>query len=136
MTGGYSGVMDAASRGARDAGGEAIGVTVPLPPGRIPSSALTRELPARDLFERLYTLTMSPIGYVVVEPSLGTLTELFLAWTLLATGARSPAPLVLLGETWTPLVETLVRGGYVDERLTALLRLARTPHEAVRALGL
>ena len=107
MSGGYGGVMDAVSRGAREAGGTAIGVTVAIPPGRTPTSALTREIRTPDLLARLRTLVYEPAGFVVLESSLGTLTEMFLAWTLLATGGRPEAPLVLLGDRWTGFLHDL-----------------------------
>src|SRR5438046_2676304 len=115
MSGGYGGVMDAVSRGARAAGGTAIGVTVAIPPGRTPTSALTREIRTPDLLARLRTLVYEPAGFVVLESSLGTLTEMFLAWTLLATGGRPEAPLVLLGDRWTGFLHDLTAGGHASD---------------------
>jgi hypothetical protein len=131
MTGGYSGVMEAASRGAAEAGGHVIGVTVELFDRRGPANAWVQErVHAPDLFERLRHLVTTADGYVVVEGSLGTLAELFLAWTLTSVGALRGAPLVLLGPGWPSYLE--VHRPLVPPEHLRHVRLAATPAEAAK----
>ena len=106
MTGGYSGVMEAASRGAAEAGGHVIGVTVDLFESRGTANRwLSERVHAPDLFDRLRHLVTSADAHVVVEGSLGTLTELFLTWTLASVGALPAGTLVLLGSGWPGYLE-------------------------------
>ena len=137
MNGGYGGVMEACSRGAAEAGGHVIGVTVESYARRGgPNRWVAERERTRDLFERLGVLVGKADGFVAVGASLGTLTEVFLAWTLLATGAREEAPLVLLGSEWPALIEAHRRSGAIDSRLFGWLQLTQSPREAAqRALA-
>lgn len=104
MCGGYGGIMDAVSRGAYQAGGQTIGVTMDLFDGRLePTTWLTREQREKDLFGRLEQL-MGADAYVVLQGSIGTLTEATLAWSLLQTGQIAPRPLIFVGESWRRLL--------------------------------
>jgi len=110
VTGGYGGTMEAVSKGAANAGGEAIGVTAPsLFPGRPGANPyVTREIVAGSLLERLDTLTDLASGAIVLPGSIGTLTELVLAWNLnhvnrLNEGKRLPT--VAVGDGWRGLWE-------------------------------
>jgi uncharacterized protein (TIGR00730 family) len=133
MTGGYGGVMEACSRGAADAGGRAIGVTVETYAGRGPANRwVTERRHAADLFERLRILVTGADGFVAVGGSLGTLTEVFLAWTMLAAAARPIAPLVLLGESWKPMLESLRQASFVTEEQWRLVHVAIEPAQAAR----
>jgi len=132
--GGYGGTMEAVSRGAREAGGEATGITVrafdPLPANRW----LGKELKAPDLFQRLQELIFPAHGYIVLRGGLGTLTELMLTWTLLQVRAIRGKPLILVGEHWTPVLETLSREMELGERELRHLRLVGSIAEAVEEL--
>ena len=131
MTGGYSGAMEACSQGAHQAGGHVVGVTVELFEARGPANRYVKErVHTPDLFERLRTLIDRADGFVTLPGSVGTLTELFLAWTLLSVQARPPAPLVLLGPHWEEWLRA--HRGIVPERLFAFVEATRTPAEAAR----
>ena len=133
MTGGYGGVMEACSRGARDAGGHVIGVTVELYERRGPVNRWVEErVHAPDLFERLRHLVGRADGYVALPGSVGTLTELFLTWTLLSAVARPEVRMVLLGERWVPLLEAHRGPELVPPRLFDHVCLAGSPAEAAR----
>jgi kynureninase len=83
MTGGYGGTMEACSRGAHEAGGHVVGVTVELFEARGPANPFVRErVHTPDLFERLRYLVHHADGFVTLPGSIGTLTELYLTWTL------------------------------------------------------
>lgn len=133
MNGGYGGVMEACSRGAAGAGGHVVGVTVDTYARRGgPNRWVTERVRTRDLFERLGVLVGKADAFVAVGASLGTLTEMFLAWTLLATGERESAPLVLLGSEWPALIEAHRRAGSIDARLFNWLQVTQSPREAAR----
>ncbi len=117
MTGGYGGVMEAASRGAMEAGGRSIGVTVSSF-DRKPNAYLSEEIRTNSLFERLEILLSRPTGYIALSGGSGTLAEVALAWEL---GNKSwmrtqqQKPLVLLGQWWIPLMKMI----YPDNALAA-----------------
>jgi len=101
MTGGYGGAMAACSKGAHEAGAHVVGVTVELFERRGPANRWVKErIHTPDLFERLRQIVDRADGFVALPGSIGTLTEVFLTWTLLSVGARPPGPLVLLGGHW------------------------------------
>lgn len=131
MTGGYSGAMEACSQGAHEEGGHVVGVTVELFEPRGPANRWVKErVHTQDLYERLRTIIERADGYVTLPGSLGTLTELFLTWTLLSVRARPAAPLVLLGEPWEEWLRA--HRGLVSEPLFSFVATARTPAEAAR----
>jgi uncharacterized protein (TIGR00730 family) len=133
MTGGYGGVMEAASHGAHEAGGHVIGVTVELFERRGPVNRWVKErVHTGDLFDRLRTLMERADGFVVAEGNLGTLNELWLAWTLVATGGRRHAPLVLYGDHWPEWLEIHRRMRIVPEHLVSVVHLASGPDDAAR----
>ena len=108
MTGGYSGAMEACSQGAHEAGGHVIGVTVELFERRGPVNRWVRErVHTQHLYSRLEHLVERATGFVVLPGSLGTLSELFLTWTLVSVSGRPAAPIVLLGEHWERFLEAL-----------------------------
>jgi len=133
MTGGYGGVMEACSRGAHEAGGHVIGVTVELFETRGKANAFVKErVHTPDIFERLRTLMDRADSFVAVSGSIGTLTELFLAWTLLSVQARPSAPLVLLGDGWEQALDALRHPELVVPRLFDHVKVTRTADEAAR----
>jgi len=129
--GGYGGTMEAAARGATEAGGHTIGVTCALFTDRAGANAYVREeVRAPDLLARLRVLVERGDGYVVLPGGTGTLLELALVWELVNKGLAPRRPIVLLGAHWTPIV-ALVRAEQPD---TMDLPVARTPAEAVALL--
>jgi uncharacterized protein (TIGR00730 family) len=137
LTGGYSGVMEACSRGAHEAGGHVVGVTVELFERRGPVNRWVKErVHTPHLYDRLQWLVERADGFVVAPGSIGTLTELFLTWTMLSVEARPSAPLVLLGDEWRAILDAHRRPGRIPEPLFTHVRVATTPAEAARhALG-
>ena len=133
MTGGYGGIMEACSQGAHEAGGSVIGVTVDLFERRGPVNRfVTERVHTPDLFERLRYLVNHADGFITVPGSIGTLTELFLTWTLLSVQGRPAAPLVLLGDHWGDWLEAHRHPSLVPDRLFEHVRVATTPAEAAR----
>ncbi len=135
VTGGYGGVMEAASRGAREAGGEAIGVPCAGFRGRAPNRWLTRVVEEPDLPSRTRRLVELSRGFIVLAGMAGTLAELAMLWALLRAGLLA-APVVLLDETWGRMYRDLDRAGRIDPAVRHWTREAASPAEAVRlALG-
>lgn len=132
-TGGYSGVMEAVSRGAREAGAQVVGVTVELFEKRSGVNAWVSErVHTPDLYTRLRTIVGRADGFIVAPGSIGTLTELYLTWTLVSVGARPRAPIVLYGARWPGVLEAHRGTGAVPEDLYAFVEHAAAPAEAVR----
>jgi uncharacterized protein (TIGR00730 family) len=135
MSGGYGGAMAAVSRGAHEAGGHVIGVTVELFEHRGPVNPWVRErVHTPDLFERLRHLVHSADGFVAVAGSIGTLTELFLVWTLVSVEGRAAAPIVLMGPQWHGWLELHRGPAFVPARLHDLIEVAETPERAAEAV--
>ncbi|HUK64587.1 MAG TPA: LOG family protein [Dongiaceae bacterium] len=133
MTGGYGGIMAACSKGAREAGGHVVGVTVELFEKRGPVNPWVIErVHTRDLFERLRYLVHSADGFIAVPGSIGTLNEVFLTWTLLSVGGRAHAPLVLLGAPWREWLVAHRHPDLVVPHLFDHVTVADTPAEAAR----
>ncbi|MEO5989604.1 MAG: LOG family protein [Candidatus Eisenbacteria bacterium] len=131
MTGGYDGAMAACSQGAHEVGGHVVGVTVEMFEGRGPVNRWVRErVHTETLFERLDYLVHRADGFVAVAGSVGTLTEVFLIWSLLGVEARKAAPLVLMGTQWHAWLDLHRGPGFVPERLFQLIEVADTPEEA------
>jgi uncharacterized protein (TIGR00730 family) len=133
MTGGYGGLMAACSRGAHEAGGHVVGVTVELFEKRGPVNRWVREhVHTPDLFERLRVIVSRADGFVAVPGSIGTLTEVFLTWTLLSVQGRPSAPLVLLGHHWSDYLDAHRHPDLVPDHLFEHVQWAGTPAEAAR----
>jgi uncharacterized protein (TIGR00725 family) len=103
-TGGYLGVMEAASRGAREAGGRVYGIVMNQFRHE-PNRYLTDKVATDHFYDRLQNLITRSVGFVALRGGMGTVTEISLVWNKLTTGVLAPRPLVLLGECWTPVVE-------------------------------
>jgi hypothetical protein len=133
MTGGYSGVMEACSRGAAEAGAHVVGVTVELFEPRGPANRWVKErVHTSDLFERLRTIVTRADGFVAAPGSVGTLTEIFLAWTLISVRAHAAPPIVLLGPHWARWLEAHRGPDLVLPHLFEHVRATTSPAEAVR----
>src|SRR5918993_1447646 len=108
MTGGGPGVMEAANRGAQEAGGRSVGCNVTLPHEQFPNRYLDRYVPCHYFFVRKVLLFKYSYGFVVLPGGLGTLDELTEALTLIQTRKILQFPLVLMGVSyWNPFTELL-----------------------------
>jgi hypothetical protein len=108
--GGYGGTMEAAARGAVEAGGHTIGVTCTRFGRGGPNAYIRQEIPTFDLFQRLQTLIRLGRAYVVLPGGTGTLVELALVWELLDKGLlRGERPLIVIGDSWQPVIDCIRR---------------------------
>lgn len=135
LSGGYGGSMAAVSRGAREAGGQVIGVTCaifdPLPP----NPWLTEEIKAVTMLERLAIMLDRAAGFVAVRGGIGTLSEVTLVWSLIQTRAHADKPLVLLGAHWQPIVDAFRNHTDLGGTIARLARVVYTPAEVLPALS-
>ncbi len=103
-SGGYGGVMEAVSRGARESGGEVIGVTTEGSRAEA-NEWVSSEFRAGTWQERLFELVRRGQGYVACPGGTGTLVELAVVWEMLNKGMMRAKPLVVLGPFWLPVIE-------------------------------
>lgn len=135
VNGGYSGTMQGASQGAREAGGQAVGITCALFDERRPGGNpyLSETVHTPDLLARLRLLLERGDAYVVLDGGVGTLLELFLVWNLLTIGTLHK-PCVLVGEHWQRVLEALVRETRLRADHLSLLHVVDTVPEVVDLL--
>jgi uncharacterized protein (TIGR00730 family) len=138
LTGGYSGVMEAASRGAAEAGGEVHGATVETLE-RIGESRLNkwvgREYRYPTLRERINHLIDKSDGYVVMVGGIGTLQEFVEVWQLMRLGDIPRKPLFIYGDFWKPIIRDMLASGYTDAEDMAFLIEVETAQGIVDGLA-
>jgi uncharacterized protein (TIGR00730 family) len=133
-SGGYTGIMEAGSRGAREAGGHTIGVTVETFAGtRNPH--IIEEIRARTLFSRLETLISLGEAYVVFRGGMGTIAELCLVWNLIQMKqVRSKRPIFLFGNHWNRLLGDWRVTTDIAEEDYGILKVVAKPQEIIEDL--
>ncbi len=104
--GGYGGTMEATARGAREAGGETIGV-ICSPFGRTANSYVSQTVITATLTERLTKLIELGDAYVILRGSTGTLLELAAVWEFMNKRLMGQRPIILLGTFWKKVIDTL-----------------------------
>jgi uncharacterized protein (TIGR00730 family) len=110
MTGGGPGLMEAANRGAREAGGRSVGCNVQLPEEQRPNAYMDQWVTCRHFFVRKVLLFKYSYAFVALPGGVGTIDELFEALTLVQTGKIERFPIVLIGSAyWRPLTALIER---------------------------
>lgn len=108
ITGGGAGIMEAASKGAHDAGGKSIGLTIQLPHEQKTNEFVTMEIPFYFFFTRQVCLSYATEVCIFCAGGFGTFDELFEMLTLQQTNKIGKIPIILFGvEFWTPLVKVI-----------------------------
>jgi uncharacterized protein (TIGR00725 family) len=128
-TGGYLGVMEAASRGAREKGGRVLGIVMNQFKAE-PNRYLTDKVATDHFYDRLQGLIQRSMGFIALKGGMGTVTEISLVWNKLMTQVLDPRPLILLGDCWKPVVKSWEENLVVGEEETRLLNFAQTAEEA------
>jgi uncharacterized protein (TIGR00730 family) len=139
MTGGGPGLMEAANRGAKEAGGSTVGCSIDLPVPQPANHYLDVALEFKHFFVRKVMLVKYSYAFIALPGGYGTLDEIFEAATLVQTRKIKDFPIVLIGtEYWTPLLDvlrnTLVREGTIDENDVQLFHMTDSPQEAVQVI--
>jgi uncharacterized protein (TIGR00730 family) len=136
VTGGGPGVMEAANRGAQEAGGLSVGFNIDLPHEQHHNPYIDIGLTFRHFYARKTMLVKAAEGFVMFPGGFGTLDELFEALTLIQTGKVMNFPVVLFGrQHWNGLLDwirdRLLAPGMISPEDEELLYLTDDPAEAV-----
>jgi len=139
ITGGGPGIMEAANRGAYDAGTLSVGLNIEIPTEQRPNKYQNLSLKFEYFFVRKVMLLKYSMAYVIFPGGFGTFDELFEALTLIQTGKIYKFPIIVYGSTfWQRLIEymenTMVNFGVIDKKDTNLISHANTPEEVVRII--
>jgi uncharacterized protein (TIGR00730 family) len=136
MTGGGPGIMEAANRGAKEAGGPSVGCNIELPHEQKPNPYLDRFVEFRHFYVRKVMLVKYSQAFVVLPGGYGTMDEIFETLTLAQTDKILDFPIVLMGsDYWAPLIaflrDTMVPHGTVAAKDLDLLHVTDSPADAV-----
>ena len=135
ITGGGPGIMEAANRGARDAGATSVGCNIELPLEQRPNDFLDISLRFRHFFARKVMFVRFACAFVVCPGGFGTLDELFESLTLIQTRTITHFPVILIGgdDEWAGLLDwidsVVVASGRADPADAALIHRAIEPSE-------
>ncbi len=134
ITGGGPGLMEAANRGARDAGALSVGCNIELPHEQVVNPYLDISLRFEHFFARKVMFVRYASAFVVCPGGFGTLDELFEVLTLVQTRTIRHAPAILLGDGWDELLgwlrEVPLKAHRINTADLDLLRTAATPEQA------
>ena len=137
ITGGGPGIMEAANRGAMEAGGTSVGAPILLPSEEAPNPYLSKYISFKYFFVRKVILVKYSIAYVVFPGGFGTLDELSEALTLIQTGKLYDFPVILVGrDYWRGLTDwiegTLLKQGTISQEDLKFFTVTDDPAEVVR----
>ena len=139
-TGGYGGVMEAACRGAKEAGGRTLGITAKSFASRT-NQWVDEEIRVKHWHDRLFELVERGDGYVVCAGGTGTLAELAVVWEMMNKAVMPPKPIVAIGHFWEPVVtrvnevERRRRGDAAKQRPPSPFHFSSSPRNAADYLA-
>lgn len=139
ITGGGPGIMEAASRGAKETGGETVGCNIVLPHEQQPNPYLDRVVTFYYFFVRKVMLVKYSYAFVILPGGMGTLDELTEAITLIQTGKLYDFPVILMGRDYwegmmTWIRDVLMKNGAISERDLDFVHVTDDPAEAMRII--
>jgi len=139
MTGGGPGIMEAANRGAKEAGGPSIGLNIALPMEQKPNPYVDRFIEFEHFFVRKVMLVKYSTAFVVMPGGFGTLDEAFEVVTLIQTEKLDDFPIVAMGDGfWRQLRDfmsnTMLKAGTISPEDLDIIRQASTVEEAVNII--
>ena len=134
ITGGGSGIMEAANRGAKKAGGISVGLNIDLPTEQKPNAYLTHPIHFRYFFCRKVCFVKYASAFILFPGGYGTLDEFFEAITLIQTRRIDRFPVILVGKKYWSRMDRWIRGsilkhGMISMRDTELYTLVDEPEE-------
>ncbi|MEO8233247.1 MAG: LOG family protein [Ignavibacteriota bacterium] len=132
-TGGYGGIMNAASKGAFDNGGLVYGVTVDLWNSE-PNPYITIEVREEKLFERITKLLELGDAYVILQGGTGTLLEFAAVWEFANKNLQSPKPIICHSQMWKEIAAVINNQMIVENRRTDLIKCFDSVEEIVQYL--
>lgn len=136
ITGGGPGVMEAANKGATEAGGISVGLNIELPLEQKPNVYANKLLNFRYFFVRKVMFVKYSVAFVIMPGGFGTLDELFEAITLIQTRKIKPFPVILLGKNyWKGLMDwigdTLLKEKMIAVEDLDIMKTVDTPEEVL-----
>jgi uncharacterized protein (TIGR00730 family) len=136
ITGGGPGIMEAANKGAAEAGGESVGLAIELPHEQETNPWCTLSITFRYFFVRKTMFVKYAQGFVIFPGGFGTFDELFESLTLVQTGKIEHFPIILYGRSyWQPLIDWLGQPVAAESKIAAddltLFRATDDPDETV-----
>jgi len=139
ISGGGPGVMEAANRGAAEAGGKSVGLHIHLPNEQKPNEYANVRLEFKYFFIRKVMFVKYAVAYIIMPGGFGTLDELFEALTLIQTKRIRYFPVILVGSNfWSGLLDwvknTLVEENTITETDFDIFNVVDTPEEAVQII--
>jgi uncharacterized protein (TIGR00730 family) len=139
ITGGGPGIMEAANRGAFEAGGLSVGCNIELPFEQGSNPYLTKSLKFKYFFVRKMMFVKYSLGFIIFPGGFGTLDELFEALTLIQTKKIRNFPVVLFGTNyWAGMLNWIrdfaLKDGKVTEQDLKLLHLTDSPAEVAKII--
>ena len=137
ITGGGPGIMEAANKGAAEAGGKSIGMNIRLPFEQKPNPYANISIEYKYFFVRKVMFVKYAVAYVIFPGGFGTLDELFEALTLIQTKRIKSFPVILFGqEYWSGMIDwlrnTMVREDKIVAEDLDFIKIVDDPDEAVR----
>jgi uncharacterized protein (TIGR00730 family) len=139
ITGGGPGVMEAANRGAMEAGVTSVGLNIELPREQAPNTYTTKSITFRHFFVRKVMLVKYAIAFVIMPGGLGTLDEITEVLTMMQTHKIKPFPVILYDSLfWKRFLEWLrvvvLDRKYISEEDFNLLRICDQPDQVIEAV--
>ena len=139
MTGGGPGIMEAANRGAREAGGLSLGCNIRLPREQEPNPYLDRFIEFEHFFIRKVMMVKYSCAFVVMPGGFGTLDEAFEVITLVQTGKLDRFPVISMGgDFWTQLrafaADTMLKQGVISAEDVGFIHDVPTVEEALKII--
>lgn len=127
--------MEAAARGAKEAGGSTIGVTMEFVSTQA-NPWIDKIIVVKTLVERLMKLIELGDAYVVLQGGTGTLLELAGVWELMNKGVAQEKPIVILGDFWNPTIEAVKKELTLEGRgwTAKYVTVVKSPEECVKVL--
>jgi len=136
ITGGGPGIMEAANKGAKEAGGISVGLNIELPLEQKPNPYVTNLLNFRYFFVRKVMFVKYCEAFVILPGGFGTLDEFFEPVTLIQTHKIKPIPVIMVGKDyWSGLVDWITNTVLKERKISAedmnIFKLVDTTQEAV-----
>ena len=132
-TGGYKGIMEAASKGAFDNGGLVYGVTVDLWNSE-PNPYITIEVREVKLFERINKLLELGDAYIILQGGTGTLLEFAAVWEFANKKLQPPKPIICHSQMWKEIVDVMNKQMLLEKRKTDLIKCYDSIDEIIEYL--
>jgi uncharacterized protein (TIGR00730 family) len=133
-SGGYAGVMEAVSRGAKESGGRTIGVTAKSFRSRSRVNQwIDEEIRVATWQDRLFELVKRGHAYATCKGGTGTLVELAVVWEMMKKGTMETKPIVVFGDFWSPVIDCVRHLGDQDD--DGLIHVASSPTDVADHLS-